>query len=570
MEDYTRSLAEREIIIRLINVLKNESNNDVIFKTENNVQCFIHPKNHSKVLISNDYESQTDSESLKALEIDSKGNIKKMSYDTLLTYILDIWKVLDKNREKTLYEVKNSFNNLCESFEWEQSNLELIEVETKKILGKCLTPIEKQECLRISESLPFKGHPLHPCTKTKFGISKADIIKYAPEFRNCVNIPLVALKKDSIKQQGNLSLWENYLNKKHNIKVNDDEIIFPVHPWHLENVIYKYFDKDLKKGQLKELSSISSYPTLSFRTMMVEDYKNNLGIYIKLPIAVQATSVFRLLSKRDIYNGITISNFIQKEYTNLKSITTQKASIISDIFGAHSIKSENILHESPPLLSFVLRESPLALCSESEKILTASSLTHRTPLRKNPLLKLFHKQSNLSNIEFIEKIFEILLFFPIELFLKYGIAIDPHGQNCLLKFSDNGHPLSLVYRDLGSVQMTHNSFTKTMESSLIDLNKTIISYQECMEEFIHSLYNNLIRDFINCFSEYTLTNKNTLWSLVKEVSLNIIKNIDCDEQEKNKFIKVILNQKIPIKSLLRMRVENRVIFNLIDNPFYNK
>ncbi len=560
-------IARKEIFNRLIGSLLNESDLSVmpdIKKSTNFKQIkIVEIKETQTFLII--FQGELNNQSV--IEIDQSGNFKQLKFLSFLDRLFSLWEVPHDKRKRLHKEISNSYQNMKAAFEWESKNLSFILSEIDNIVN-CSSFDQINRGLRASEAIPFKGHPLHPCTKTKFGLSKNDTYKYCPEFFPAVALPLVSVKKELIKEYGDDTLWTSYLKANTAVELSEDETIFPVHPWHYKKLISTSFSKALRKGAVKlHQEKIVAYPTLSLRTHALEvNGDDRTGIHIKLPIAIQATSVFRLLSERDIYNGIIFSENLLAACAELKSVTIGKGIIVRDIYGTHLIEQEQKFRQGPQL-SFTFRENPSMYAFDKEKLVVASSLTHSTLNLKTALLTVFQEKSGGDVWRYLQQLFHIILYMPIEMFLKLGVALDIHGQNCLIKFNADFVPQSMVYRDLGSIQIAREfDFSNQMQSLLIEPLKTILSYEDCINEFFHSLYCNLIGNIIDFSVKQYHIEANYLWEMVKDISLDIIERTDCPGNEKIRFKSFLLNNTMPVKSLLRMRVADTTIFNKISNP----
>lgn len=566
---YCQLSAEREIIKRLIKSLINESQLKLFEegyckKLFNGIFCCINPQTKNFLLIPEKIENQSLLTDRPLMEVDLQGNYKEVSYLSLLKYILDIWNVPLEKRKRVCEEVVNSYENMKSAFEWEDANIRFIQEKMECIMC-CNSFEQRDEALRISEAIPFKGHPLHACAKTKFGLSKCDHYKYCPEYFTKIPLKLVSVKKKYLKEYGDITLWNEYLEKHTSLKMNSDEVIFPVHPWHFQHILQSALQQELKVVKV-ENELLEAFPTLSFRTLAlpIEQGKQE-GIHVKLPIGLQATSVFRLLSERDLYNGIIFSENIKNYYPELMSISSGRGNIVTDLYGAHFV--QQLQHPQGPLLSFMIRENPVQYTSHNEKLIVASSLTHFTKNVNKPLLVRFQEKSGYDIMFYAAYLFRTLLCLPLELFLKFGIALDPHGQNCLVKFDHKFLPKTLVYRDLGSIQIVENyPFCTKIKDRLIHPDKTILSYNDCIDEFFHSLYYNLLGDLVDFIGESYAIDRKQLWQMIKHISLEIVKNTECSEEKKDRFYIFLLGATFPIKSLLRMRIEEKTIFNKIPNP----
>ncbi|MCJ8155091.1 hypothetical protein MKJ01_15085 [Chryseobacterium sp. SSA4.19] len=563
-------IAQKEITKRLIKSLMNErehsENGDAQYKTNHKqIQIFEIKKTNTFLII---FQGKHNKQSV--IEVDENGNFRPVEFRSFLHHIFDLWNVPDDKRKKVLHEVSNSYQNMKTAFEWEEKNLPFLLSEIDNIIN-CSSFSEIDKALRASEAIPFTGHPLHVCTKTKFGLSKNEIYEYCPEFFPKVELPLLSVKKEYIKEYGNDALWMSHLKSTTLLHFNDDETVFPVHPWHLKNMIFPSLNKEFKEGIIRlNEEKIVAYPTLSFRTHALQiNAEERTGLHVKLPVAIQATSVFRLLSERDIYNGIIFSENLSIYSKQLESVSLGKGIIVNDVYGSHLTEEVKKFRQGP-LLSFTLRENPSLYASDSEKLVVASSLTHATAYIEKSLLIKFQEKSGLGALDYLERLLYVILYLPIEIFLKLGIALDTHGQNCLIRFNRNFIPNTMVYRDLGSIQMVKEScMVQYMSTNLTDPAKTILSYQDCIDEFFHSLYYNLIGHIIDFSAEYYNMDVNLLWKMVKNISLEIIETTECAAADKIKFKDSVLKTTIPVKSLLRMRILDSTVFSHIPNPLLN-
>ncbi|PTD13691.1 IucA/IucC family protein [Flavobacterium columnare] len=568
----TSLLAEKEIIKRLVKSLINESNdlNDIVYWKDlrTNINYYKIPNTENLLLVSLNYSDQIETNNKPVIEIDSDGNFKDISFTKLLNFILDIWNVPKEKRETVEIEVNNSYENMKAVFDWENENVERILAEIDSISG-CYTCQERNNGLCVSESLPFKGHPIHVCTKTKVGLSSVELLKYSPEFFTKVPLYLLAISSDYVEQYGDDSTWKVFLKKELSIDIDSNEIIVPIHPWHFEHVVKKEFKKELENGIIRIMEQqLDSMPTLSFRTLaLCSKHETDLGMHVKVPVGIQATSVFRLLSKRDIYNGIVFSEKLKILSNQLTSVKNQLGVIVPDLYGVHFKENIKNPNKQGPLLSFMLRENPVLTSQPYEKLIVASSLIHKTPIVNKPLLVKFQQLSKVNIKLYVFELFKVFLYLPLEIFLKFGIAIDSHGQNCIIKFNAKGMPVTLIYRDLGSVQIVEGTpFAIKNKNLLIDADKTILSFQDCIDEFFHSLYYNLIGSFIEVISNHYKITPSELWEIAKQVSIEIIDSVECEKEFKFQLYNVLLSKTMPVKSLLRMRVEDKTIFTRIPNP----
>ncbi len=112
--------------------------------------------------------------------------------------------------------------------------------------------------------------------------------------------------------------WQESLTKK-KLKI-EEYVPFPVHPWQV--YYFTFIEPNLLSRYIKaktivflEDVKVTSSPTLSFRTLLPKNENN--PAYIKLLVAVQATSAFRTLSAVSTLNvpkiSLTLQAILEKE-----------------------------------------------------------------------------------------------------------------------------------------------------------------------------------------------------------------------------------------------------------------
>ncbi|MET9532539.1 IucA/IucC family siderophore biosynthesis protein [Streptomyces sp. NPDC006649] len=129
------------------------------------------------------------------------------------------------------------------------------------------------------------GHPLHPCCRNRPGMSLAETLAYAPEFRPVLDLPLVAVPRARLHTHApNWPLTEG------------EHVLLPVHPWQRDHVLPRY--------GLAPATSMRARPLMSLRTLATDRWQ------IKTSIDVQLTSAVRGLSARSLHNGPALSRVL--------------------------------------------------------------------------------------------------------------------------------------------------------------------------------------------------------------------------------------------------------------------
>ncbi|MEV0562225.1 IucA/IucC family protein [Dactylosporangium sp. NPDC050588] len=241
------------------------------------------------------------------------------------------------------------------------------------------------------------GHPLHPCCRTRIGMSTADVLAYAPEHHPTVRLRIVEVDP---------ARW-------HTNGVPRPPLL-PVHPWQL--------DRALATGLVRDTGrELPAAPLMSLRTLAPHDTP---GEHLKTAVEVQMTSAVRTLSAAAVHNGPLASDLVATlaaRTTGLRVLRETTAATVLDDHGDPQRALGAVWRQAPPPDAFVV---PLAVLPHRPDLLTLTFFGHLVRLMLPPLFAL----------------------------LRDGVALEAHGQNTLVELRD-GRPTTIWYRDLGGLHV---------------------------------------------------------------------------------------------------------------------
>jgi siderophore synthetase component len=216
------------------------------------------------------------------------------------------------------------------------------------------------------------GHPLHPCCRTRIGMSTEDVLRYAPEHHPVVHLHIVEVDPGH---------W-------HTTGVPKPPLL-PVHPWQLDRVLASGVARDTG-------TTMPARHLMSLRTLAPTARPD---LHLKTAVDVQMTSAIRTLSPATVHNGPLASRLLAelaRKTTGLTILTEPSgASIVLD--GEEQRSMACVWREAPPPQRHIV---PLA---------ALESMTD----------------------ELIE-----LMLPPLLTRLHLGVALEAHGQNTLVAFED--------------------------------------------------------------------------------------------------------------------------------------
>jgi staphyloferrin A synthase len=270
-------------------------------------------------------------------------------------------------------------------------------------LGRCPDLANLEQCI-------VDGHPLHPLCRTRIGMSRAEVQRYAPEHRPVLRLPVVEVPEDRWLSTG--------------VPMPP---LLPVHPWQYEHVLDRY------PGLRPTGEIVPARPLMSLRTVaMVAEP----GVHLKTSVDIQMTSAVRTVSAAAIHNGPELSRLLRGlcEDTGVEPMC--------EISGGAVL----VDGEPCPSLAILRRHAPHP--SRGELLVPVAALSAPSPASGRPLLtELVGDHPR----EFFTALANCLVP-PLLRLLDKGVALEAHGQNTLLVLRD-GVPVRLVYRDLGGIRV---------------------------------------------------------------------------------------------------------------------
>ncbi len=443
--------------------------------------------------------------------------------------------------------------------------------------------------LQFEQSV-FSGHPYHPCAKTKLGFTIEDTINYSPEFQSKVGIYIAAVRKkfvhiESMQQNTNFTewfsecypvAWISWLEelKKNNLEARN-YIPFPVHPWqvyyftfvsplfkdYIENKIIVIFDK----------AKIIASPTLSFRTLL--PIENTNSPYIKLPVAVQATSIVRTLSPISTKNMPRISNILKK-ILETEDYFSRRLGLLPESYGLH-LKELNI--DEAKHFTAIFRENITSHLATNEVAIVVAAFFEKSSLSETNLFIEIMQLSGCLTYQDALGYFlhytDLVLGSYLDLFLLYGIALEGHQQNTLAILRD-GKIKRFIARDFDGIEI-HGESLQLMGIDL-DLTENSPYLQKNKEtvrnQLLYTVYQLHLGEIVLLLANYFNCEEKPFWKIVREVTeqrFYALKNRMCPITWKKEF-NTILNSHWPVKALLRMRLEKNYLrdglFSQIVNP----
>ena len=254
------------------------------------------------------------------------------------------------------------------------------------------------------EQLVVDGHPLHPCCRTREGLSPEGVLAWAPEHRTRVRLRKLAVPDGRWLGDGPPILYAHPFQAA---RLRDE------HPWITDA-------GETEPGR----------PLMSLRTVALTDR------HVKTAVDVRMTSAIRTVSPAAVHNGPRLSAL-------LTDLTRDLPLEILAETGAGAVIVDG---EPQRRMAHLHRRAPTVRAGEA--VVPLGALKAGMP----PLITQAVAAAGGDPYRWLEDLANVLLP-PLMTLLDRGIALEAHGQNTLVGL-ENGRPVRILYRDLGGVRVS--------------------------------------------------------------------------------------------------------------------
>lgn len=318
-----------------------------------------------------------------------------------------------------------------------------------------------EDVLLYYERRNTEGHNLHPCARTRLGMTVADVLRYDLESDEPAELVLVGVRRDRVESApdafgrdiGEL-LRARYpaLDQAVRRQLPDPGgyVFLPVHPWQLDRAVRPLFAADIAEGAVVVVPAarLRATPTASLRTLLTAPSDTGERLFVKTAMDVQITSTRRTISAHTTNNGPGYSRLL-RDIVAREPHLAGRVVPLSELAGA-SYRSAD--ERRGRALSALVRDSPRL--AAGEVAVPGCSLTAVSPHTGGSVVcdLLDARGGPATALDWLEEYTSLLLPAVVTLMTKYGVGLEAHLQNCVPTFS-GGRPRRLLLRDWGGIRI---------------------------------------------------------------------------------------------------------------------
>jgi siderophore synthetase component len=259
------------------------------------------------------------------------------------------------------------------------------------------------------------GHPLHPCARTRMGLSPEQVRRYAPEHR-----------PDPVMLR---------------------EVAIPAGRWFAVDapprLLMHPYQHDLLRDRYPFLSTVEqevpAHPLMSLRTLALA---GDPTTHVKTAVDIQMTSAVRTVSPVSILNGQTLSRLLLDPRLRVSGLE-----VLTET-GGGAVIVDRVPDRHLAMVRRAVAPLPAGEIAFPLAALAAPSLATGAALATEMIQRGYGGDP----LRFVEALATVLLP-PVFALMERGVALEAHGQNLLGIV--RGHRLvGLRYRDFGGVRVS--------------------------------------------------------------------------------------------------------------------
>jgi siderophore synthetase component len=303
-----------------------------------------------------------------------------------------------------------------------------------------------------SEQALVVGHRFHPAPKARAG-EPAGWLRYAPEAGAAFPLHWLAVRADLMAGDGDFALPARLVPP-----VPDGFAALPVHPWQRSLLAGRpLLRAALASGAVRDLGARGpvAVPTSSVRTVYLPD----ADLFCKFSLDVRITNCVRKNAWYELAGAPVLSRLLEPVFAALGE--AYGCALLAEPAFRSVLLADRRLHEG---LGVILRTG----------VRGAAGAAPGTPLLAgaladpygSPLPELLAGHSTLAWwAAYVRRVVPPVL----HAFLAYGVVLEPHLQNVLIRVDGGGLPVQALFRDMEGTKLLAGHWDRPGASRLRDL-----------------------------------------------------------------------------------------------------
>jgi siderophore synthetase component len=336
------------------------------------------------------------------------------------------------------------------------------------------------DSLLQSEQGQVWGHALHPTPKSREGVSESELLACSPEVGAHFALHWFKVDPQLIRYQG-------CDPRPLLAQIGDGEHLYPCHPWEVQRVLADPLVQRVRQQGLLEYlgpRGLEVYPTSSVRTL----YHPDLSHFLKFSIHVRLTNCVRKNAWYELDSAVALTRLMQpltlalaEAHPNFALMPEPSASSLDlSAFGTLEESREvtecfGILYRQNLDPASRLRHRPRVAMSLFTWTLNGHSACLEGVMQYAAQQGIDHQQAA---DRWLRAYAEQLLAGVLFCLFEHGVALEPHLQNTLIGFDEQGLPDRVWVRDLEGTKLVPQHWPSERLAHLDERTRQSLYYSE--------------------------------------------------------------------------------------------
>lgn len=429
------------------------------------------------------------------------------------------------------------------------------------------------------------GHGIHPCPKSREGMTEAESRRYSPEFATGFALRWFAVERSLVHtghSEGSPSA-ENWLTSAVGSDLDelkarlpgDDFALLPVHPWQANHMLKDPAVASLvAEGRVVDCGEAGKpwFPTSSVRTL----YRPDAPFMLKVSLGVGITNSVRVNLARELLRGDDMYRFRRHRLWQDFSRSYPGLTLVPD----PAYLGVKVAGRVIDGLSVSMRENPFTGADADRNVSLLAALCEHLPERGSRLGALIRKRARTENrvldavaTDWFERFLRVFVRPVFGLYLRHGIAMEAHQQNMLIELKD-GYPVGVFYRDNQGFFHHERAHERLAEAlpGLGEASESVFGEEPVDERLLYYAFINSVLGMIGALGREGLVEETVLIALLRRelLRLDALEGANCGLVRK--MLAPALHCKANLKTrLARMDelvgpLETQSVYLKIDNP----
>jgi siderophore synthetase component len=293
-------------------------------------------------------------------------------------------------------------------------------------------------------------HPAYPTAAARPGFTDDDALAYAPEYQPAFPLNWTAIPRPALTRGGPglPSWWPRPSDVGLPAALDPEHELIPVHPLTTQRVLRQALaEAGLPAAKLiAPATRLKVTPTLSTRTVAVTSQP---GVHLKLPLP---TSTLGRLNRRSIMPGTLPDGAL------VRAIVAEAVHASPALDQLLLADESRYAHAGHPFLGYLMRQLPAGL--DRCHLVPLAALLAPTPDGLALVIgELAHQHGDGTVTGLFRDYLDVLFGLQVELFVRFGIALESHQQNAALVVDGPDDPLRLLVKDFDGALINYERLT---------------------------------------------------------------------------------------------------------------